>query len=63
MMAAASTKGATMLRYLRLFFRFVRRTRICRRVALRVCQGVLIHVAVAVVRSSFDLLFSGTPWA
>ncbi len=46
-----------------LFYRYARRPRTRRRVAIRICQGLLIHVAVAVVRSGFDQLLSATPWA
>lgn len=51
------------MRSLRLFFRFARRPRIRRRFVLRLCQSTLISVATAVVRSGFDQLFNGTPWA
>lgn len=52
-----------MLHFLRLFFRFARRPRIRRRLALRLCQRILISVAVGVLTPAVDQLFSATPWA
>lgn len=52
-----------MFRRLLARLRITRRPRIRRRLALRLCHGVLISLATAVARSGFDQLLGTMPWA